>query len=369
MAVLQKSVQTDLERIPTFQETYKLAYSHGLETIYSLEHVDIKSVRKLVQASKKVVEDTKEIQQEIVEDQLSFDLGPLFRGWMTPHILQEPIQVLGLSKHTEKFLLDREIYFLGALNEVNFTNNIFFKGLGHGNVEDVRNKLQNYLAEKPIHKSATIDFVSLLKCLCANLELKKVYALLEPWGLAEWLSLSTVEGIEFKKVKTDIRQNWAQEITQILLQGNKLKFLMKEMQLIIDTWIVPWLWRRGGFATAEQIYETLQLRSSAPDLAEKVINLLFKWVPLNTFLKRSEGIYAQSEADIASYKKLQDTALSYFVHPSTIYPVDELKILILKELALQWCHAPFLMQQLHLSAHFNFYRNEKGIWFVKPTSC
>ena len=361
MAVLQKSVhEASLEHIPSFQETYKLAYSHGLEAIYSLEHVDIKSVRRLVTPSEKKIEKPKTISVESKEIQLEFDLGPFFRNWMVPHIAQEPIQVLQLSKHVEKFLLEKNICTLGNLKEA---QSDVFKGLGQGHIEDIKNKLDLYW-DKPTENSSTIDFLSLLKCLCADLDRKKIYALLDPHGLADWISLSASETMELKKIKTEVLLEWANEITQKLLQGHKHKFLLLQMQLMIDTWIVPWLWRRGNLATSEQVFEALQLRSSCENHAEKIIPLLFTWAPLKTFLKSNQKVYACTQAQLSSYETLLEMALSYFPH-STYYSLSEFENLLRAELAKDWHKPDDLVSHLRLSNLFAFYKDPQGKLFIK----
>ena len=367
MTVLQKGVQSErsLEKIPGFHETFKSAYSHGLEAIYSIETVDLKSVRKMAEAvPSKQERRPKVASQEYIEEQPSFDLGAAYRDWMVPHTLQEPIQVLQLSKHVEKALLEKGLCSLGALQKANWHDISLLRGLGQGHIEDVRGKLQAYIAEKPIQKSTSIDFLSLFKCLCGDLERKKVCALLEPHGLAEWLSLTPLEGMELRRAAPDVYQEWGHETQKLLLGGDKRDFLFAELGLLIQTWIVPWLWRRGRVATASQIYEALILRSADEELGEHAVPLLFSWAPLHHFLPQIEGVFAASEADAVAHKELIALASTYFVHPDTSYGLTELENLLRAELATQWRSMPHLSQQLVLGP-FHCYRDPKGQWRIK----
>lgn len=63
----------------SFEKTYETAYSHGLEAIYSLETVDVASIKTFSFVSKP--EQKKVFTLEDPDPQLSLDFGSAFRDW------------------------------------------------------------------------------------------------------------------------------------------------------------------------------------------------------------------------------------------------------------------------------------------------
>src|SRR5262245_23100732 len=101
--------------VENYLETYKQVYSHpGLEAIYTLKNVDVNTIRRLndptsITSGAQLKEVTTSPVDEIEESpQLEFDFGGEFRTWVRPLVLDEPIQVLGLSTHIEKILQSHE---------------------------------------------------------------------------------------------------------------------------------------------------------------------------------------------------------------------------------------------------------------------
>jgi hypothetical protein len=131
MTALENSVQT--ASFPT--------YSHGLESIYKIETIDVKSIRKLSDSKPKV---PTILLEEGEDHQLSFDFGPSFRSWISPITLLEPLQVLGLPKPIEKMLNEKEFRSVGDLQ----SGRLKEVGLGQGHVEDIQLSLGRYLAGK-----------------------------------------------------------------------------------------------------------------------------------------------------------------------------------------------------------------------------
>lgn len=88
--------------LQSFEGTYKTAYSHGLEAIYALENVDLKSIRRISDAQESEPLQPKSPPRplqplEAPEPQLELDLGDGYRSWIESFVLQEPIHVLGVS--------------------------------------------------------------------------------------------------------------------------------------------------------------------------------------------------------------------------------------------------------------------------------
>jgi hypothetical protein len=111
----------------SFEETYKSSYSHGLEAIYALETVNVRSIRRL-QAPPAQPPPLRAPCVLPMAPQLEFDFGASFRAWLEPFLLDEPIQVLGLSRHAEKCLLEQRKERLRDLIGCNLRQLIFVKG-------------------------------------------------------------------------------------------------------------------------------------------------------------------------------------------------------------------------------------------------
>ena len=197
----------------TFEETYKTAYSHGLEAIYALENIDIKSIRPILplQANKapgpKIVP---QIFPEKLSDQLELDLGDAYRGWIDSFIKKEPIHVLGLSRHAEKCLLEHGKRVLGDLIHTNLKEFVFLKGMGQGHVDEIQQKLARYLEGRPLERCKKIDFASWIRSIVAAFDRKKVYVALESHHLSDLFSLSPSESVETRRLTLE-KQEWIQE--------------------------------------------------------------------------------------------------------------------------------------------------------------
>ena len=72
----------------------KTAYSHGLEAIYAIENVDLRTLRKLQQNPLEELRPTPKPQRKVpgLENQYQLELGSGFRCWIAPFFKKEPIQ-------------------------------------------------------------------------------------------------------------------------------------------------------------------------------------------------------------------------------------------------------------------------------------
>ncbi len=88
----------------TFEETKKFAYTHGLEKIYSLETVDIKTVRPVKSAEKK--QPKKPLFLNPIPKQLDIDC------WNKDHPLFAPVKQLRLPSSFIQLLEERELFLI-----------------------------------------------------------------------------------------------------------------------------------------------------------------------------------------------------------------------------------------------------------------
>jgi hypothetical protein len=108
------------------------SYSHGFEKIYALETVDVATVRLLDRGQKTAPQSILPEKDSLQLSQVDLDFGFLWRNWITPCFLSEPLQVLELSKQAESVLVAQGYCVLkdllvgveGTLSAV--------KGLGQG---------------------------------------------------------------------------------------------------------------------------------------------------------------------------------------------------------------------------------------------
>lgn len=351
MATLQNSVQKS-EDLTSFQEIFTTCYSHGLESIYKLENVDLKSIRKLVIVEEPIQIPAK-IQEEWLDDQLSLDLGLFYREWMAPYLNQEPIQVLGLAKPIEKNLIGWGFRTIGNLRQIDIQS----LKLGQGHIEEVRKRLADYILNKPLIKTKSIDFLSLIKCVCADKEPCKIFVCLEAYGLHEWMNLTPSESMEVKRSSN--KKEWASEMLSLIIPAVKPLF-----SSILETWVKPWMYRRCGIASQEEIEEFLILKSLDPVHAKSALKL---FGPVYDSLVPMEGSFALSEVVSQEYQRIHKTIKSYFINPKAYYQLEELMTFVAKELAMSYMKVTNeqLLRIFSFSSAFKIYRTSSGVWNVR----
>lgn len=353
MATLQNSVQSS-PAPNSFQEVYKSCYSHGLESIYKLETVDLKTIRKL---SENIVPKIQAVPScEFFEP--AFDLGLFYQGWMTPFICDEPIQVLQLSKLIEKTLISFDCMTLGQIQKAN----LFTFRLGQGHIEEVQRKLKEYFFGKPLEKTASIDFLSLLKCLLADRPTTKLYVWLEAYGLHQWMLLSSAEMVEVKHLTPQGRKEWMRELQELMHMPSQQEKIYGFFSRIIEVWIKPWIFSRGGIATKEEIHEFLLLRSLEKSIAEKTLAFLSAYIDPFQSLE-CNGILAFSSEKAEDYKMVEKLALTYFPSCKSFMVLADLIFFLQNELIRDWrlFSYDFIQKALEISPLFCVYREKQSL--------
>ncbi len=353
----------------SFEQTYQIAYSHGLENIYALENVDPKKIRRIQESA--ISCDVPSVKTEndfIVEDQLELDLGDAFREWIEPFILDEPIHVLGLSRHAEKCLTDHGKNVLRDLASSNLQEFVFFKGMGQGHIDEIRQKLKEYLENYPINHCRVIDFASWIRTLVASLERKKTRVSLDFYGLADLISLSPAESVEVRRLTLDKKQEWLQEMREYFMQSKKGDSVKINMQKIVDVFVKPWLRMRQGFATKEELTERFLRISYNPALTEQALHFLSVFYfdegyPLKGYLLQTDqDLFFADQHHVESFHAVISKACSYFYKPKIFYPFAELIRLLQREFACAWIDLDqnFIEKTLKLSSLFQVYKGKQG---------
>lgn len=359
--------------IKSFEETYKTSYSHGLEDIYALENVDIKSVRKIGDVTKKtpekVAETSKPSKKKNKPSQLMLDLGCEHTGLIPSFLFREPIQVLNLSRPAEKCLIDHGKLLLKDLIGSNLQELIFIKGIGQGHIDEVGSKLKQYLEERSLDQCDSIDFSSWILSLTAGLERKKIFVLLQQYQLADLLSLTPMESVEVNRISEDKRALWIQEMRTILQTEKTKKMVLEDVQNVTDAFIQPWMRRRHFMATSDELLERMQKVSERQAIVIHALDFLSALYfngqsPIESQLLCMDKEFFSSEKSVSHmHTFIVNKALSYFYKPTVVYPLGQLIQLIEKECAKQWIGFPdgFLEKVLRHSSHLNVYKANGGL--------
>lgn len=347
----------------TFEALYQTAYSHGLEKIYTLENVDLKTVRRLHEPEK-VPSKPREKPLPVLffdaPDQPELDLGDEFCERMDPFIKSEPIHVLCLSRHTEKCLLEHGKHVVKDLIDVDLRDFVFLKGMGQGHIDEVKQKLYQYLDGKSLVPSPSIDFASWLRSIVGSFDHKKVYVLLERFELSDLISLTPAESVEVRRLNLEKKLEWIEEIQGVLLSGHISQTLSEHIKKLADVFIRPWMRRRGGFAKKSEILERLHQINETPKLTQPILNFFgsvyfHEGFPLEPYLYSiDDNLYASDPFVAESYRTVLKKAASYFYNPAVRYALPELIAFIKREEARRWVGYPegFIEKSLRLATGF-----------------
>jgi len=344
---INKTLNTSSPSLESFEETYKTAYSHGLENIYSLETVDLKTVKRLQnhQVEPMVSPDEERVvllEKPHFEEQLDLELGDSFRGWVEPLFLMEPIQVLGLAQTTERYLFQHNKIRLKDLIEQDLREYIFLDGIEQRYVDEIQSKLLAYIGNRSLERSFTIEFGSWLRSLIVGLERIKAAVLFQTFGLEEVVPLSTTERVRIKKVDSKTKQQWMEQILRELQQVERSASVHKNMQRFVQTFILPWMLGRNGLAMKNELMERLQKVSDTYELTTNAMHFFSEVYyegkfPLTKylFLADKELFYCDISMQKA-YHEISSKAMSYFYKPSLHYLFDQLVVFIVTELVQEW---------------------------------
>lgn len=334
----------------SFEEVYQSSYSHGLEQIYKLENVDIKSVRKIEPKPNGVIK--AHVIEKCEED---LDLGEGHRLWVTPFVLDEPLEVLELHKQPEKWLREQGITHLGQLYNTDLTQFIFSKGMGQGHIDDINTKLNNYLSGKPLKRQYHIDFRSWITSILAPLSRKESFLLMETYCLEHSVVLTPMDLMEVRKMGSEQKDAHVKEAKEkILVEKHKV---IKRFREIESAFIRPWVFGRLGIASKEEVEERLKRKSLETDLKRwHFITALF---PQMQF----QEIYFATPHMEADYLILEKAIRSYFWNDTAVYPLHDLYRLVSEKLSLSFRPAEFekVLKFLEISPSFSLVKENGSL--------
>lgn len=372
LPITTSSKKANPSNFNSFEEVYKTSYSHGLEAIYALENVDLKSVKKLNFNQQSPEKTSKpKAKEEFSLPQLEFDLG-VNRNWITPFILREPIQVLGLSKYAEKCLQDLNKLQLNEIITCNLQELAFSKGLGQGHIDEIQTKLKDYLKDKSLEKSYTLDFGSWIKCLLGNISPKKAFILLERYSLQHFIPLLPSENLEIKRLPEKRKDELVNEVIQELKKSTQYQMFLEDVENCALAFIRPWMLKRQGIASKNEIIERLESISEIKEDVLPALNLFSEVFCHNAFIFGSSlfqlGNMFYATLDVFNNAQtVLKTTSSYFYKSGIVYQFEELITLLIKEVSSKWVGYPseFIKEVLKRSEQYKVFRHENGAIAIK----
>jgi hypothetical protein len=312
----------------SFVEMHKSAYSHGLEKTYAIETININSIRKLHVPSPKTPTPSNDpipVFQLPASNQLEFDFGQGFREWISPLFLDESIRSLGLTPLAEKCLEKNGKWKLRDLLGNNFQDLVFLKGMGQGHIDEIQSTLKNYVNNRSLQHEYVLSWESWIKSLSATFERKKSYIFLEKFDLSDLISLTPAENVEVKRLAAEKKEAWLAEAEAYFLADESQVSVQRRMQEMVDAFIKPWMMRRGGLATTNELSERLKKVSSMQKWFEPGFHffnhLYFKERPcFELYLIELEpGLFCANATLAQLYQNIIARSHSYFYQASARY--------------------------------------------------
>lgn len=366
------------DAVRALESLHATAYTNGMETIYSLENVDITTVRRIGESrpaiSSPMSRDPTPIatvqSKELFDPDL--DLGESFRGWFEPFILSEPIQVLGLSTQAEKSLIEANKCVIKDVLGITARDLVFFKGMGQGHIDEVQQRLQEYVKGRDLEKSRTIDFGSLLRVLFAGDERLKVFLACEAYKLSHLFPLTAVDAVALKRMTEPKRIEARAEAIKYLRQNKHKLMVDRCLGEICTVFVKPWMRRRLGLATQSEIIEYLENVSSDASVCRQTLALigdLFgreQWILSAYLIELESQLFAADPHHEAGYKKIIAASESYFYRNDLQYQLDELVDCLEREFSNQWLSysKQFIVNVLNYCSIFVIYKQINNQLFV-----
>lgn len=338
----------------SFQEIYKTSYSHGLEQIYKLENVDLKSVKRLEVKQEIKAEAFKS--SDVFLDEL--DLGEGFRLWIAPSVFDEPIQVLDLNRHVEKCLLDQGLTTLKHLYETDLSKFVYVKGMGQGHIDELKGKLQRYLDSKPLKRQGTVDFRSWILSLFAHFSPRESVVILEPYRLEKWINLSPLDQIEVRKLAPE-RKEEIREQAKLHFELFETTFRKKFLE-IESSFIKPWIAKREGMASFQEVKNFLLLKA---DNEEEALSSFSFFSDYFEHLIPEKVYFSDPETE-ELFGLVEQLGLTYFWTSEAYYPFEQLYRFLSHELAKKFYFLSEIrfFRMMELSCTFHLYRQGEQLF-------
>lgn len=339
------------------------AYPEEFKKIYSLENVDVHTIQHMKSGREK--ERAYHNYFPLEGEQGLFDFGRGFREWMDSPYLKEPIQVLHLQPYIENSLVNNGRRILQDLIYCKQSDLLRVKGLGQGHFDELQIALKEYLQGLQLYHVRKVDFGSFLRCILGNMERKQAHCFLSVYSLSQQLRLSPEEFATLRSWSKEERDKASREVFSLLKSDWHSSFLHDFLRETAESFVVPWMRRRFGIVSKNNIMERLLAISEDKVLSKSVFHIMGDVYFDGGFILQGKleeidpEIYCTDPLCARNYKMVLRVAKSYFYKRGLYYPLEELKRFILQEGARQWVFLDegFLEKALRISPLFRVRKN------------
>lgn len=169
--------------------------------------------------------------------------------------------------------------------------------------------------------------------------------------------LSLTAAAELRRTTGDKVGKWCEEALESLRSNEARSFLHDKMSEIVHALVIPWMRRRNGLATKEEIVERLQRIAVDSRLVEPFFAFLDDLsADVGDFLEQPmTGVFCCDRWIAAEFKQVIACGYHYFVNVDAYYRVEELVSLVLRELSKSWLALTesFVVQAFSCCDHFH----------------
>ncbi len=346
-------------------------YSEGATGLYSLEEVDIATVKPLRCRDGERKERGGEIDRSLPQDagQCLFDFGKEYKDWMSSLRLYEPISVLRLSNQAYQRLLEHG--FNNIKQVLNQDPSLWhtYKGMGQGHIDEIQAALKKHLGGEQIYCSKEIDLKCLVSSALGACDPKDAHCFLRDYDLHDIIALSTSELATEKHFSKEQIFKAKERALNFVRQGEVKDRMRKVFEELFLAFLTPWMRRRQGMSTSSELIERMVKVCSDGSSAKKAFHFFqdVYWngnAPFNEyFITVERDVFCCDEGVAERYKRVLTIAKSFFYSLRTTYPLDELKEYLLRDLVKQWddTDPDFIERVLRLSPCFMLRRFDDGI--------
>lgn len=352
----------------------KSPYSHGLEEIYTLENVDPKTIRTFGEEpeEEKIEQknEGKEVKEYTLPDilQYQFNFGGVYQQTLPSFLLQVPLFAVGLSDNAVKALRKEGLYYVKDVVDVPWNDLIQEKGIGQGHIEELKKQLGEFLGNKELIDCQEVNYRALLLSLVQEEEQSKQYCYLEQFGLQSLIKKTATMRVELKRLIDEEKQSWIREGAALFQTVDRVGLLRTNIRSLLDTFVIPWLGNKGGFALDYEICDRLEQVAEDPSFFYSTWSFISTtYFPHESILSQflpslDKRVFFANVQEFDRFQMIEEKALTYFYQDELIYPLKDLVFWISRELASSWksIERDYLQKVISYSSSFYVRKNDKG---------
>lgn len=360
-------------------------YANGLESIYKVETIDLSTVRPMgskrpqralpEDGSEKIesplvdpeegmlrpltgssgasVQDSKSVLYRSdapssykkencgLERVWELDLGLGFREWISPFILEEPMQLLGLSDQAARAVKESGLKSVGDLSEAVRLDFIGLRSIGQGHLDEINSRLKKYLKGEISDRTWSVDWLSLVRLILGDEDLKLAALCCHRFGLSDVFTLNPAQEMDLRRQSEEqLAKMQAAACSQIVTERRtgRLKTKLRE---IVSVMVRPWIHGYGGFVTRCQVEERLFQKSDDPVVAQRVLKMSAELFGIENpvvchLIAVEDNLFVPDHHTEKQYHEVMERVKGYFYDCKVTYQLSELVALIERDLARSW---------------------------------